>query len=70
MTQYDLDLLKIDLSIEQKCRTIGNLLMLHCPHCSVGSDCIVFLSKLTLDIKDDPDLELFQMYICMRISRF
>ena len=25
MTQYDLDLLKIDLSIEQKCRTIGNL---------------------------------------------
>ena len=45
-------------------------LMLHCPHCSVGSDCIDVLSKLTLDIKDDPDLELFQMYICMRISRF
>ena len=44
--------------------------MLHCQHCSVGSDCIDFLSKLTLDSKDDPDLELFQMYICMRISRF
>ena len=44
--------------------------MLHCPHCSVGSDCIDVLSELTLDIKDDPDLELFQMYICMRISRF
>ena len=63
MTQYDLDLLKIGLSME-------TCLMLHCPHCSVGSDCIDFLSKLTLDIKDDPDLELFQMYICMRISRF